>query len=128
MKREEIKSIRYDYMRWLCPKCKVGRMEISHLIEAYRGQIAGVPDELLLPDIEIKVLNTLFHSDRQMFSGELALELDCSAHQVGAHARNLVERALVDRRKKAGKNAYSLTQRAKISYFSQEEMERTRVN
>lgn len=124
--RDKLESLQLYGM--LCPKCRTGKMKISHLIESYRGQIAGVPEELLLPDIELKILNTLYHSNRQMYSRELALELDCSAHQIGSHAKNLVERELVERRKKSGRSVYSLTQRAKTSYFNQEDLEKTRVS
>lgn len=101
-----------------CPKCRIGDCKVVNLSRKYGDLIESISPELLLPDTELGILQTLHSEDRTMVAAEIASELDCSGQLIGRRARNLSERSLITREQMGPVYKYELTPRAKEAYFS----------
>jgi hypothetical protein len=101
-----------------CPKCKVGICQVYNLSRRYRDVIDSVRPELLLPDTELGIMQTLHVEGRPMYASQIATDLDCSGQLVGRRARNLMEKDLVIREKVGPVHQYQLTDGARSAYFS----------
>jgi hypothetical protein len=101
-----------------CPKCKAGTCRVVNLSRKYGDLIDSISPDLLLPDTELGILQTLHGENRTMVASEIASELDCSGQLVGRRARNLSERSLVTRQQTGPVYKYHLTGQAKAAYFS----------
>lgn len=101
-----------------CPACQKGQCKVVNLSRKYGDLIKSIGPELLLPDSELGILQTLFHENRTMVAAEIAGELDCSGQLVGRRARHLAERSLVTRASAGAVYSYDLTDQAKTAYFN----------
>ena len=104
--------------RMQCPDCQEGQCSVVNLSKKYGDVLDAVRPELLLPDAEIGILQTLHSEDRTMVAAEIAGELDCSGQLVGRRAKHLAERELVTRVNAGNVYRYELTDSAKEAYFS----------
>lgn len=109
-------SLKMFHMK--CPSCQVGECRVVNLSRKYGDMIESIGPELLLPDAELGILQTLFHEDRTMVASEIAGELDCSGQLVGRRARHLAEKSLVTRENSGSVYRYELTNQARSAYFS----------
>lgn len=100
-----------------CPVCKDGSCTVVNLSRKYGDMLESIKAELLLPEAEIGILQTLNAEDRVMFAAEISGELDCSGQLVGRRAKNLAERTLVTREKAGQVFKYRITPQAKSAYF-----------
>ncbi|MDM7927058.1 hypothetical protein [Blastomonas fulva] len=101
-----------------CPTCNQGHCKVVNLSRKYGDVIEAIGPELLLPDAELGIMQTLFHEDKPMVAAEIAGELDCSGQLVGRRGKHLAERNLVDRSAYGQVYRYRLTSQAKAAYFS----------
>jgi predicted transcriptional regulator len=103
-----------------CPECGRGKCKVVNLSKKYEDIIETIKPELLLPDAELGILQTLHHEGRTMVAAEIAGELDCSGQLVGRRAKNLAERLLVRREQgtTGGVYKYEITDQAQKAYFS----------
>lgn len=109
-----------------CPTCSNGKCKVINLSRKYEDIIDNIKPELLLPDAELGILQTLQLEQRTMVAAEIASELDCSGQLVGRRAKNLAERMLVKRENNGAVYKYEITDQAKRAYFS--EPERDQLN
>ncbi len=107
-----------------CPDCNVGTCKVVNLSKKYEDVINAVQPELLLPDAELAIMQTLFNEKKKMFAAEIAGELDCSGQLVGRRGKNLSERSLVTRNYIGQVYSYDLTKQARDAYFSDLEANR----
>jgi uncharacterized membrane protein len=105
-------------LKMRCPECGSGICHVVNLSRKYGDLLNAVKPELLLPETELGILQTLHAEKRVMVAAEIAANLDCSGQLVGRRARNLAERALVRRNKPGAVNQYELTKDAELAYFS----------
>jgi DNA-binding MarR family transcriptional regulator len=116
-KRFEISSLpHFKTFRMRCPSCPTGSCEVVNLSKKYGDMLEAIRPELLLPKIELGILQTLHHENRQMVASEIASELDCSGQLVGRRAKNLSERTLV-KRVQGNVYRYEITEKANAAYF-----------
>jgi hypothetical protein len=81
----------------LCPKCRKGTCEVINLSKKYAEVIKNIRPDLLLPAVELGMLETLHIEGRDLYAREIAAELDCSYQLVGRRGRIMEERGLIDR-------------------------------
>jgi hypothetical protein len=101
-----------------CPHCKDGHCKIVNLSKKYEDVIVSIQPELLLPDTELGIMQTLFNEQKNMVAAEIASELDCSGQLVGRRGKNLFERSLVLRSSVGNVYRYELSDQARAAYFS----------
>jgi predicted transcriptional regulator len=100
-----------------CPTCRDGTCKIVNVSKKYEALIESVIPELLLPDTELAILETLHIESKEMVASEIAGELDCSGQLVGRRARNLADRDLVTREQAGPVYRYEITDKARSAYF-----------
>lgn len=105
-----------------CPTCRQGTCRIVNLSRKYGDLLESIKPELLLPETELGILQTLHDEKRIMFASEIAGELDCSGQLVGRRARNLSDRSLVSRKHEGQVYSYRITGQAEAAYFSDHEI------
>jgi len=101
-----------------CPNCREGICRATNLSRKYGDIIESISADLLLPDAELDILQTLHYEKRVMFAAEIADELDCSGQLVGRRAKNLSERELVTRMQAGPVYKYKITPEAEAAYFN----------
>jgi DNA-binding MarR family transcriptional regulator len=101
-----------------CPTCKYGDCKVVNLSKKYGDVIESIGPELLLPETELGIMQTLYNEKKPMVAAEIAGDLDCSGQLVGRRGKNLAERKLVDRTSSGQVFRYELTDQAKSAYFS----------
>ncbi len=100
-----------------CPTCQDGQCKVVNLSKKYEDVIEAVSPELLLPETELGIMQSLFNEKKSMVAAEIAGDLDCSGQLVGRRGKNLAERKLVTRIQTGQVYQYSLTDQAKAAYF-----------
>ena len=81
----------------LCPTCKKGICHVTNLSRKYEHVLRSINQELLLPQTELGILETLYTENRKMVASDIAAELDCSYQLVGKRGKIIAERGLVER-------------------------------
>lgn len=123
---DKIEALRLYDMR--CPACHEGTCIVVNLSRKYQPMLSKVQEELLLPRVEIDILQTLNYEEEPRRPAFVAAELDCSYQLVGKRAIRLEERGLVKRlRDKQDRRTLEITDLAKGSYFSSPEVQRLDV-
>lgn len=106
----------------LCPKSREGTCKVINLSKRYGEVLDNIRAELLLPQIELGMLETLHNERRDLFAQEIAEELDCSYQLIGERSKNLEERGLIDRIKNDNyRRVYRLRDDAVKEYFEENE-------
>ncbi len=101
-----------------CPTCHSGECKVVNLSKKYADVIDTIRPDLLLPETELSIMQTLFNEKKPMVAAEIAGDLDCSGQLVGRRGKNLSERKLVDRTQTGQVYRYDLTDQARNAYFS----------
>ncbi|MGJ5050883.1 hypothetical protein ACQR09_27745 [Bradyrhizobium oligotrophicum] len=102
----------------LCPKCRKGVCQVINLSKKYSEVLSSIRPELLLPEIELGVLETLHAENRELYAREIAEELDCSYQLVGRRGLIMEQRGLIDRIKKDNsRRVYRIRKEAVREYF-----------
>jgi DNA-binding MarR family transcriptional regulator len=118
---EMMPALKLRHMK--CLSCGTGICSVINLSKKYGELLESIGRELLLPETELGILQTLQIEDREMVASEIAEELDCSGQLVGRRAKNLFERSLITRQSGGGNIfKYELTEKAKEAYFSRPEL------
>jgi hypothetical protein len=112
-------AIRMLHMK--CPSCQKGTCQVVNLSRKYGDMLAAISPELLLPETELEILQTLHNEKRVMVAAEIAGELDCSGQLVGRRAKNLADRTLVRRTQQGPVFSYGITPQAESAYFEDKE-------
>lgn len=112
----DLPSLRMYRMR--CPHCNGGICRVSNMSRKYEELLTEVNDNSLLPDTELRILQTLASDDRAMLAGEIAGELDVSPQLVGWRGKRLAERDLITRKMIRGRRQLEATDLARNIYFS----------
>jgi hypothetical protein len=106
-----------------CPACGNGTCIVVNLSRKYAPMLQDIRQELLLPKIELGILQTLHSEDEPRRPAFVAAELDCSYQLVGKRAVRLEERGLVKRsRDEDDHRIIEITDLAETSYFSSPEV------
>ncbi|MBQ0944319.1 hypothetical protein KAK07_13330 [Ideonella sp. 4Y16] len=114
---EQLEALRLYGMR--CPKCGQGVCTVTNLSKKYAGTIAAVDEALLLPRMELGILQTLAQEGEPMRAGAIASELDCSYQMIGKRGKILANRGLLARDENDdGIRVFSISEEAKSVYFS----------
>ncbi len=111
---EKLPSIKMFGM--LCPSCKKGTCRVTNLSRRYETVLNEIRPELLLPETELGILETLFVGD-DLGASEIAGELDCSYQLVGKRGKIMADRGLVKRQMRDGRRRFALTPLARHDYF-----------
>lgn len=118
---DKLDALRLYGMR--CPACGNGTCVVINLSRKYAPMLEGIRQELLLPKIELGILQTLYTEDEPKRPAFVAAELDCSYQLVGKRAVRLEERGLVKRsRDESDHRIIEITDLAEASYFSSPEV------
>jgi hypothetical protein len=113
---DKLESIRlFDFM---CPTCKKGTCVVTNLSRKYESVLRDIDEDMLLPPMELGILNVLYTEKKELYAADIAEELDCSFQLVGKRGKILAERGLVDRGKKKGnRRLFKITEDAFKEYF-----------
>ncbi|MGY2987731.1 hypothetical protein [Bradyrhizobium sp. USDA 4508] len=102
----------------LCPKCRKGTCEVINLSKRYGEVLSSIRPDLLLPEIELGMLETLYAENRALLAREIAEELDCSYQLVGRRGMIMEQRGLIDRIKKDNtRRVYKIRKETVRDYF-----------
>jgi predicted ATPase len=113
---ERLEALKLYAMK--CPECGNGICHISNLSKKYAQELEQVNAELLLPQTELGILQTLYTERQALRATTIAGELDCSYQLVGKRGKNLFERGLVNRAENdEGKRTFEITRQAEETYF-----------
>lgn len=105
----------------LCPKCQKGKCRVVNLSRKYEQLIKSVNEDMLLPQTELGILQTLYDEKRKLVAKEIAADLDCSYQLIGKRGKNLADRELVHRTtNERGRRIFYLSPLARNIYFSDE--------
>lgn len=102
----------------MCPTCKSGTCEVTNLSRKYEAVLGKIKPELLLPETELGILETLF-VENGIGASEIAGELDCSYQLVGKRGKIMEDRGLVSRKMVNSRRRFSLTSQAVRDYFDE---------
>jgi len=118
---DKLEALRMYNMR--CPSCSTGTCVVVNLSRKYQPMLAKIQDELLLPQTELGILQTLYAEGEPKRPVFVAAELDCSYQLVGKRAVRLEERGLVKRlRDGQDHRILEITSLATKSYFSSSDL------
>lgn len=114
---EHLEALRLFQMR--CPKCGNGICSVTNLSKKYEQEIRAVDEQLLLPQTELGILQTLHNERLPLRPAAIATELDCSWQLIGWRGKNLEAKNLIERSEnEAGQRIFTITGLAETSYFS----------
>jgi hypothetical protein len=103
----------------LCPTCRSGTCAVTNLSRKYERMLRSIDDDLLLPRIELDMIQALGTERRPLFAQEIAGELDCSYQLIGKRGVTLADRGLVDRSEnRQGRRQFEITPTAESIYFA----------
>ncbi|HYT44815.1 MAG TPA: hypothetical protein VEP90_20980 [Methylomirabilota bacterium] len=107
--------------RMKCPECSVGTCQVTNLSKKYKPLLSSFDQALVLPQIELGILQTLRTEKRPMLAKEIAATVDCTYQLVGKRGKSLAERELVEKIENKGQRWLKLTKKAQEKYFSNDE-------
>lgn len=105
----------------LCPTCRNGNCEVEHVTV----EIPVVADNIQIPEFDVTLLNSLMIEEPQ-YPSSLAQELDCTYQKVSKRSIKLKDLGLIESEKKTldqkigERTYYTLTQKAKQTYFNED--------
>lgn len=114
---EHLDALRIFQMQ--CPTCKMGTCTVTNLSKKYEHEIRAIDDQLLLPQTELGILQTLHNEKVPLRPAAIATELDCSWQLIGRRGKNLESKSLIQRSENGtGQRIFAITDLAETSYFS----------
>lgn len=118
---ENLEALRFYNMK--CKVCQIGTVVVQNLSKKYEKELREVNESLLLPQMELDILQTLHTQSEPLRPNYIAAELDCSYQLVGKRAKNLDEMGLIERSSNQGLRFYTIRDIAENTYFSNENKE-----
>jgi hypothetical protein len=123
---EHLTALQFYNMK--CRECPNGTCRVINLSKKYEPELTAVRQELLLPRIELGILQTLHTERAALRASEIAGELDCSYQLVGKRGKILEERGLVERdRDPENRRVFEITESAEQTYFGGESREELKI-
>jgi hypothetical protein len=116
---DKLDSLKMYRMR--CPQCGTGTCKVTNLSKKYEAILSDVNPELLLPSMELGILETLYSERRDLVATEIAEDLDCSYQLVGKRGKIMEQKGLVDRLMEQKRRKFRLTEQAMREYFDDNE-------
>jgi hypothetical protein len=110
-----------------CPECRTGTCQVTNLSKKYAQMLQDISDELLLPESELGILETLYVGKRDLTAADIAEDLDCSYQLVGKRGKIMEERGLVSRKMDRNRRRFQITKRALENYFAGNDARRLHV-
>ncbi|MCB9150802.1 MAG: transcriptional regulator [Caldilineaceae bacterium] len=107
----------FELYKWKCPECQDGSCKIVNLADEYLSEISRLDKEIMLPEVELDILETLHTEVRAMRAGEISQLIDVTYQLVGHRTSKLQDMNLVDKRQDGAHMRSSITQRAIELYF-----------
>ncbi|HEU0000107.1 MAG TPA: hypothetical protein VFQ36_04370, partial [Ktedonobacteraceae bacterium] len=117
----ELASLRRYRMK--CPECLTGTCQVINLSKKYESILKSVDPGLLLPAVELGILQTLHGEKSPMIASDIAANLDYSRQLVAARGKILDDRGLVERIKNKDRREYKLTKEAEQKYFINQDLD-----
>lgn len=114
----------FETFKWSCPECRgIGSCKVFSLSDDFKKEVAALDTKLMLEPIELSILECLEDESRPMRAGEIAPLIDATFQLVGRRTSKLNDQGLVEKRKDAkGHSISSMTERARTTYFSEDEL------
>ena len=123
---EHLEALRFFGM--LCKECKQATVTVTNLAKKYGAELQAVNAKLLLPALELGILQTLNAQHEAVRPAVVAEEMDVSYQLVGRRAKGLSERGLVKRLEDPqGRRLLKIEASASAAYFSEEQREQLNV-
>ena len=110
-----------------CKECTNGKVVVQNLSKKYEQELRSVNDNMLLPQTELGILQTLHTENSPLRPNYIAAELDCSYQLVGKRARNLFEMGLIKRSTNQNQRIYEIEETAEEAYFSEDQKEELEI-
>ncbi|MDV6375684.1 hypothetical protein [Deinococcus arenicola] len=102
-----------------CPKCKTGYCTVTNLSKKYSEMLKSIDNELLLPSVDLGILQILHDDKDAKFAADIAEELDCSYQMVGKRSKLLDQKGFISRSDASqGRRTFEITGQARDIYFS----------
>jgi hypothetical protein len=111
----------------LCPKCMRGKCSVEYYGQKFKHLLDDPPKDDLLPRTDLEILQLLDRARKEkldLYATPMSEELDTSYQLIGARAKILSEKELVDREYKTlpdvgeRKRYYYITSKATEKYFA----------
>ncbi|MGB1563971.1 MAG: hypothetical protein ACPHN2_20970 [Sinimarinibacterium flocculans] len=119
---ENLEALHFFRMR--CKECVDGHVQVNNLSRKYEAELRAVSDALLLPKLELGILQTLHDEGEAVRPGFVAGELDCSYQLIGKRAKSLADRGLLKRLEdEQGRRLLEIEPSAESAYFAAERRE-----
>lgn len=122
---DQLDALRFYGM--MCKQCKQGSVRVSNLSQKYAEELRSVSKDLLLPQTELGILQTLHSEQTPLRASFIAGELDCSYQLIGRRGKQLAERGLVKRYSQQGIRLFEIEPTAETAYFASEARDELQV-
>ena len=107
----------FEMFKWQCAECRVGKCRIINLADDYKKEIDALNKELMLEEVEIEILQTLYSEQRPMRANEISELIDKSYQLVGKRTSKLRDLGYIDK-SSTGSAVYNvITETATNIYF-----------
>jgi len=116
---DQLEAIRFYNMK--CPNCQNGTIKVANLSLKYQKELEEVDQDILLPPVELGILQTLYSEGKPLRPSAIAGELDCSYQLIGKRGKILYDKSLVEREQDdTGKRIFTIRDEAVDRYFDNE--------
>jgi len=109
----------FELFKWKCPTCGDGQCSIVNLADDYEAEVATAKQDLMLEEVELNILSTLYIEENEMAAGEISSLIDVSYQLVGHRTSKLRDFGLVEKERSDSDNRMrsALTEKALATYF-----------
>jgi hypothetical protein len=111
----------FELYKWRCPECNDGVCSVIDLKDDFGREVKELQYDLLLEEVELQILNTLYGEARRIRSGEISALIDATYQLIGKRTSKLQESGFVEKERDEfdGTMRNSITQKAIETYFSE---------
>ncbi|WP_459558270.1 hypothetical protein [Lacunimicrobium album] len=117
---ENLPALQFYKMK--CRECSAGSVRVENLSRKYSEELSAVNDNLLLPQTELGILQTLHVESEPLRAAHIAAELDCSYQLIGKRAKWLADKGLVKRYMLQNNRVFEIESAAENIYFSPDDV------
>lgn len=108
-----------EFYKWRCPECPEGICSVVNLSDDFKQEVEKLDKEIMLEQIELDIVNTIYEENKKMRAGEVSSLIDTTHQMVGKRTSKLQEMGLINKTRddRDGKIRSELTKTCKEIYF-----------
>lgn len=112
----------FELFKWGCPTCKEGTCRVVRLSDDFSAEMQSLDRAMMLPAVELDILETLHQEGRAMKASEISVLIDATYQLVGKRTGKLQQMGLVKKADVEGATKSSIATKAQSLYFSQPDL------